>query len=304
MPWQRMASKEEHHHHEVTGKNLGWTILLNVVITVGEAIGGIISGSMALLSDAAHNFSDVLSLIISYAANKLSKRKATLRQTFGYRRSEIFAAFINSATLVVLSVLILIEGVQRLSETPEIDARWVIGLAIASIIVNGLSVLFIRNDARDSMNIKSAFLHLFGDMLTSVGVLIGGLAMEYLDWYWTDGFFSILIAGYLLYTSWNILKSSLKIIMQFTPENMEVKKIVKEVEELPQIKNLHHLHVWQINEHDVMFEAHADLNRDIAISEFETILEQIKTVLQRFDITHYTIQPEYETSDNKELIHK
>ncbi|MCA1754008.1 MAG: cation diffusion facilitator family transporter [Spirochaeta sp.] len=299
-----MKNNEEHHHHEVTGKNLGWTILLNVVITVAEAIGGLISGSMALLSDAAHNFSDVLSLIISYAANKLSKRKATLRQTFGYRRSEIFAAFINSATLVVLSVLILIEGVQRLNETPEIDARWVIGLAIASIIVNGLSVLFIRNDARDSMNIKSAFLHLFGDMLTSVGVLIGGLAMKYLHWYWTDGFFSILIAGYLLYTSWSILKSSLRIIMQFTPENMEVEKIVKELEELPQIKNLHHLHVWQINEHDVMFEAHADVNQNITISEFEIILEQIKTILQRFEITHYTIQPEYKTSDSKELIHE
>ncbi|MEX2444881.1 MAG: cation diffusion facilitator family transporter [Alkalispirochaeta sp.] len=299
-----MANKEEHHHHEVTGKNLGWTILLNVVITVGEAIGGIISGSMALLSDAAHNFSDVLSLIISYAANKLSKRKATLKQTFGYRRSEIFAAFINAATLVVLSVLILIEGVQRLNETPEIDFRWVIGLAIASIIVNGLSVLFIRNDARDSMNIKSAFLHLFGDMLTSVGVLIGGLAMKYLQWYWTDGFFSILIAAYLLYTSWSILKSSLKIIMQFTPENMEVEEIVKELEELPQIKNLHHLHVWQINEHDVMFEAHADMNQNITISEFETILEQIKTILQRFEITHCTIQPEYKISDSKELIHE
>ena len=299
-----MANKQEHHHHEVTGKNLGWTILLNVVITVGEAIGGIISGSVALLSDAAHNFSDVLSLIISYVANKLSKRKATLKQTFGYRRSEILAAFINAATLVVLSVLILIEGVQRLNETPEIDFRWVIGLAIASIIVNGLSVLFIRNDARDSMNIKSAFLHLFGDMLTSVGVLIGGLAMKYLQWYWTDGFFSILIAAYLLYTSWSILKSSLKIIMQFTPENIEVEKIVTELEELPQIKNLHHLHVWQINEHDVMFEAHADMNENITISEFETILEQINTILQRFEITHCTIQPEYETSDSKELIHE
>ena len=294
----------EHHHHEVTGKNLGWTILLNVAITVAEAAGGIISGSMALLSDAAHNFSDVLSLIISYIANKLTKRKATLKQTFGYRRSEIFAAFINSATLVVLSVLILIEGVQRLYETPDIDANWVIILAIASIVVNGLSVLFIQKDARDSMNIKSAYLHLFGDMLTSVAVLIGGLAMKYLNWYWTDGVFSILIAGYLLYISWDILKSSLRIIMQFTPENLDVEKIVKAVEELPQIKNLHHVHVWQINEHDVMFEAHADMNQNIAISEFETILEQINTILLRFEISHYTIQPEYETADNKDLVHQ
>jgi cobalt-zinc-cadmium efflux system protein len=296
--------EHEHHHHEVTDKNLGWTILLNVVITVAEAAGGIISGSMALLSDAAHNFSDVLSLIISYIANKLTKRKATLKQTFGYRRSEIFAAFINSATLVVLSVLILIEGVQRLYETPDIDANWIIILAIASIVVNGLSVLFIKNDARDSMNIKSAYLHLFGDMLTSVAVLIGGLAMKYLNWYWTDGVFSILIAGYLLYIRWGILKSSVRIIMQFTPENLDVGKIVKAVEELPQIKNLHHIHVWQINEHDIMFEAHVDMNQNIVISEFETILEQIKTLLQDFEITHYTIQPEYETTDNKELIHK
>ncbi|MDZ7778013.1 MAG: cation diffusion facilitator family transporter [Bacteroidales bacterium] len=299
-----MENKKENHHHEVTGKNLGWTILLNVVITVGEVIGGIISGSMALLGDAAHNFSDVLSLIISYIANKLTKRKATRNKTYGYKRSEIFAAFINAAVLIVLAVIILIEGLQRLYETPDIDANWVIILAIGSIILNGLSVLFIRNDARDSMNIKSALLHLFGDMLTSVAVLLGGLAMKYLNWYWTDGVFSILIAGYLLYTSWGILKSSLRIIMQFTPENLDVEKIVKAVEKLPQIKNLHHVHVWQINEHDIMFEAHADMNQNIAISEFETILEQIKTLLQDFEITHYTIQPEYETADNKELIHK
>lgn len=294
---------EHEHHHEVSGKNLGWSVLLNVGITIAEGIGGIISGSMALLGDAAHNFSDVLSLIISYIANKLSKRKATFKQTFGYRRSEIFAAFINSAILIVLAVIILIEGVQRLYETPDIDVGWVIGLAIGSIILNGLSVLFIRNDARDSMNIKSSYLHLFGNMLTSIAVLIGGLAMKYLDWYWTDGVFSILIAGYLLYTSWGIFTSSIRIIMQFTPDNINIDLIANKLEEVTGIKNIHHVHVWQINEHDIMFEAHADVIENLKITDFENKLKQIKEVLLQFNIEHVTIQPEYSAADNKQIIH-
>lgn len=296
--------EHEHHHHEVSGKNLGLSILLNVGITIAEGIGGILSGSMALLSDATHNFSDVISLVISYIANKLTKKQATSNQTFGYKRSEILAAFFNSATLIVLAFLILIEGIQRFFHPVNIAANWVIWLALASIAVNGLSVLFIRNDAHENMNIKSAYLHLFSDMLTSIAVLVGGLAMKYLQWYWVDSLFSIAIAIYLLYTSWEIFKSSLRIMMQFTPEDIRIEEIVSKLEQVQGIKNIHHVHVWQINEHDIMFEAHTDMNRDITISEFETILAQMKTILHRFDISHYTIQPEYETTDSKELIHR
>lgn len=295
--------ENEHHHHEVSGKNLGWSILLNVGITVAEGVGGIISGSMALLSDATHNFSDVLSLIISYIANKLTKREATNSQTFGYKRSEILAAFINSATLIVLAFFILIEGIQRFFNPVEIAANWVIWLAIASIVVNGLSVLFIRNDAHDNMNIKSAYLHLFSDMLTSIAVLIGGLTMKYLHWFWVDSVFSVAIAIYLLYTSYAIFKSSLRIIMQFTPEHIDIEEIVSKLEQVQGVKNIHHVHVWQINEHDIMFEAHADMNQNITITEFENILEKIKESLLQFDIEHCTLQPEYSVKDNKQIIH-
>lgn len=293
----------DHHHHKVSGKNLGLAVLLNVGITLAQATGGIISGSMALLSDAAHNFSDVLSLIISYIANRLAKRKATEKQTFGFRRSEILAAFINSATLIIISVIILIEAIQRLVNPIPISANLVIYLAIAGILVNGISVLFIRNDSQENLNMKSVYLHLFGDMLTSAAVLLGGIAMKYLQWFWTDSVFSMAIAFYLLYMSWGIVRSSLRIIMQFTPEEIEIQKLVNEIEKIQGVKNIHHIHVWQINEHDLMFEAHIDISEDLQVSGFEKILDHIKTVLGHYNIYHSTIQPEFTVDDNKQIFH-
>ena len=291
------------HHHEVSGKSLWWTILLNLSITLAEGIGGLISGSMALLSDATHNFSDVLSLIISYVANRLTRRKATTAQTYGFKRSEILAAFINATTLIVLAIFILVEGIQRFFTPEPINAQWVIWLAVGSIVVNGLSVLFIRKDAEKNINIRSSMLHLFSDLMTSVAVLLGGLAMKYFQWYGVDALFSILIALYLLYSSLGILKSSLKIIMQFTPENIDVDKMVNTISKISGIKNIHHIHLWQIDEHELMLEAHVDMEKNVTISEFEKVLAQIKQVVGRYNIHHVNIQPEYSVSDNKQMIH-
>ena len=296
-------NESKHHHHEVSGKNLGLAILLNVGITVAQAIGGAISGSMALLSDAAHNFSDVLSLVISFLANRLAKRGATEKETFGFRRSEILAAFINSATLIVIAILILSEAIQRLINPVSISAIWVIYLAIAGILVNGVSALFLRNDSHENMNMKSAYLHLFTDMLTSVAVLLGGLAIKYLNWNWVDGVFSIVIAIYLLYMSLGIFRSSLRIIMQFTPEGIDINKIAIEIEMIQGVKNIHHVHVWQINEHNLMFEAHIDMSEDIKVSSFESILNEIESVLKKNGITHSTIQPEFSADDKKKIIY-
>ena len=295
--------QEPGHHHEVSGKNLGLAILLNLFITLAQAIGGIISGSMALLSDAAHNFSDVLSLVISFLANRLAKRGATEKETFGLRRSEILAAFINSATLIVIAILILSEAIQRLINPVAISAGLVIYLAIAGILVNGVSALFLRNDSQQNMNMRSAYLHLFTDMLTSVAVLLGGLAIKYLNWNWIDGVFSIVIAIYLIYMSLGIFRSSLRIIMQFTPEGIDINKIAAEIEMIQGVKNIHHVHVWQINEHNLMFEAHIDMSEDIKISSFESILTDINSVLRKNGITHSTIQPEFSADDKKKIIY-
>ena len=299
-----MAHEHHHHNHEVKGKNLFITVLLNALISLAELIGGIISGSISLISDAIHNFSDVLSLLISYTANRLSKRNATAKQTFGYKRSEIIAAFFNSSTLIVLSVFILFEAIQRFINPEKVNPDLVIWLALGSILVNALSVFFIKEDSKENINIKSAYLHLFGDMMTSIAVLIGGIIMKYMDIYWIDPIFSVIIALYLIYMSWDIFKSSLKIMMQFTPQNIDIETLANEISKLEKVKNIHHIHIWQINEHDIMFEAHIDFTQDVRITEFEVILNNIKDLLHdNYNIHHVTLQPEFSVDDNKQIIH-
>jgi cobalt-zinc-cadmium efflux system protein len=291
-----------HHHHDTGGKNLGITILLNIGITVAQVIGGIISGSMALLSDAAHNFSDVLALIISWIAKRLTGKEQTLSRTFGYKRAEIFAAFINSSTLIIIAVILATEAVERLVNPQPVTAGIVIWLAGLSIILNGLSVLLIKKGSKESINIKSAYLHLFTDMLTSVAVLMGGFAMKYLNWYRLDGILSIAIAVYLIYSSWEIFADTLKIMMQFTPKSVDLEKIAVQIQNVEGIKNIHHIHAWQLDEHEIIFEAHVDLEKNIKISEFEIVLREIENVLNNHNIRHLNIQPEFEVEDNKELI--
>ena len=293
----------EHHHHEVEGKNLFITIFLNISISLAELVGGIISGSISLISDAIHNFSDVLSLIISYVANRLAKRDATNTQTFGFKRAEIIAAFFNSITLIILALFILYTAIQRFLNPVEVSSSLVIWLALLSIIVNGMSVLFIKEDSHGNMNIKSAYLHLLGDMMTSVAVLIGGIVMKYFHIYWIDPLFSVMIALYLINLSWNIFKSSLKIMMQFSPAHIDVETIAQKVAQISGVKNIHHVHIWQINEHDIMFEAHIDLTEDVTISQFENILTDVKKFLHdKYHIHHVTLQPEFCKGDCKKLI--
>ncbi len=294
--------RHEHHHHEASGKNLFITILLNLTITIAQIVGGIISGSMALLSDAAHNFSDVLSLIISYVAKRLALKERCENYTFGYKRAEIFAAFINSATLFGIAVFLMIEAVQHLINPQAINGTIVIYLAALSILINGLSVLLIKKEAKESMNMKSAYLHLFTDMLTSIAVLIGGFVVKYLNWGWFDGVLSLGIAIYLIYSSWGIFKDSVQIFMQFTPQNIDLHEIVDKIEAIEQVKNVHHVHIWQLDEHEIMFEAHIDTREDISIRSFEQILEKADEILEALGIHHSNIQPEYERKDNKKLI--
>lgn len=290
------------HHHPGPGKNLGITIFLNLAITIAQVIGGLFSGSMALLSDALHNFSDVLSLIISWIANRLARKDKTAKRTFGYKRANIIAAFINSSTLIVIAVIISTEAVERLINPVEIKANIVIYLAGLSIVLNGLSVLLIKKGAKKSLNIKSAYLHLFTDMLTSVAVLIGGLVVKYFDWNPIDGILTLLIAAYLIYSSWEIFAGSLKILMQFTPKSVDIKEVAAGIQQLDGIKNAHLIHVWHLDENEIIFEAHVDVEKDIYVSEFDKLLEKIDKILQDHDIHHYNIQPEFSRDDSKKII--
>lgn len=298
-----MSNKHDgHHHHPGNGKILVITIILNLVITVAQIAGGLLSGSMALLSDAAHNFSDVLALVFSYIAERLSGRKRTLRHTFGYKRAGIFAAFINTASLMMIATILIQEAVERLMSPKPIAGELVIYLAALGIIFNGVSALLVRNSAKGDSNMRSAYLHLFTDMLTSVGVFIGGFAIIFLDWYWIDGLLTIAISIYLIYSSWGIFYASLRIFMQFTPAQINIEEIAVEITLIDGIKNIHHVHVWKLDDHEMMFEAHLDLKADYPISYFEIILEKVGDVLHQYNIHHYNIQPEWGRDDEKTLI--
>jgi len=287
----------------VNGKNLILSIVLNVLITTAQIIGGLISGSLSLLSDALHNFTDVISLVISYVAHRLTGKKASAHMTFGYKRAEIIAAFINAITLVVIAIFLIIEAIRRFSEPQIIDSNLVIWLSVIAILANGFSVLLLKKDAKRNLNMKSAYFHLFTDMLASVAVLLGGILMKFFGWFWIDSILTFLIAVYLIFVGWDLLRTSTKMLMLFTPEHIDIKEIVREVHKLPKVGKLHHIHVWHLNDDELHLEAHLDFKENIDLESFNIVLECIEAVLQeKFGINHITIQPEYNKIDPKDTI--
>ena len=296
-------SHNNSHHHDLKGRNLLISILLNILITVAQVIGGFVSGSLSLLSDALHNLSDVISLVISYIATKLSQKSASLHKTFGYKRAEILAAFVNAATLVVIAIFLIIEAIERFQDQHEIESNIVIWLSFLGIIANGFSVLLLKRDAKTNMNMKSAYLHLFTDMMASVAVLFGGLLMKFYALYWVDSVLTLVIALYLIYMGYDLLKQSFKVLMLFTPKEIQIQNIVAEMQKIPLIKNVHHVHVWQLNEDEIHLEAHVDFEKDIVLSEFDGILSEVEELLNhKFQINHINIQPEYGKCDEKDVI--
>ena len=291
------------HKHEVKGKNLIYSILLNILITVAQVVGGIFSGSLALISDALHNFSDVLTLVFSLYASKLSKRKASLNHTFGYKRAELIAAFVNASTLIIVALFLIYGALGRFFEPKTIESNLVIWLSILGIAVNGFSALLLKKDAEHNLNMKSAYLHLFTDMMASVAVLIGGLLMKYLGWFWVDSVMTILIAFYLIVVGIDLIKSSTKILMLFTPDHINIKEIVREVHKIDGVNKLHHIHIWNLNDDELHLEAHLDCSEDIKMSEFNVLLDKVEQVLYtQFHINHINIQPEFKKEDSKDFI--
>jgi cobalt-zinc-cadmium efflux system protein len=287
-----------HHHHEVQGKNLLFSIVLNLVITIAQVIGGLISGSLALISDALHNFSDVLSLVFSYVANKLSKKKASVNQTFGYKRAELIAAFVNAMTLIIVAFFLIYGATERFFNPQEIKSGLVIWLSILGIVVNGLSALMLKNDSDKNLNMKSAYLHLFTDMLASVAVLVGGLLMKYFQWFWVDSVMTLIIAIYLIIVGVDLLKKSTQMLMLFTPVHIDINDIISEVHKIEGVEKLHHIHVWHLNDDELHLEAHLDCSEDLKMSEFNKILHKMEHVLlDKFQINHINIQPEYKKEE-------
>lgn len=289
--------------HIKRDRNLLISIFLNIGITTAQIIGGLISGSLSLLSDALHNFSDVISLIISYVASKLSRKKASFDRTFGFKRAEVLAAFVNAFSLIIVAFFLIIEAIDRFKNPEVIASDLVIYFSIIAIVGNGLSVLLLKKDAHHNLNMTSAYIHLFTDMMASIVVLIGGILMQYYNIYWIDNLLTLCIAIYLIWMGYDLLYKATRILMLFTPKTINIKDIVDMVSNIKHVGKLHHVHVWYLNEEELHLEGHLELSNDISISEFDTILLEIETTLKdNFNINHVTLQPEYNKIDSKDII--
>lgn len=285
-------------------RNLFITIFLNFVITIVEIIGGILSNSLSLLSDALHNFSDGLAILIAYIAVKVSRKESNVKKTFGYKRIQILAALFNSVVLIVVCVFLLFEAYERFMEPQEIKSIPMFVVALVGLIANIIGVLLLKKHSRHNINIKSAYLHLIGDSLSSVAVIVGGILIYFFQVYWVDPLITVLISIYLIKATISVLFETYHILMQGTPKNIRIKELQREVENIPGVKGIHHIHVWNLSDTDIHFEAHVDLEKDIPVSESESILRRTETILlQKFGINHVTLQMEYNFCDDKNVIH-
>ncbi|MDF2838470.1 MAG: cation diffusion facilitator transporter [Evtepia sp.] len=294
-------AKHTHNVSNLSGKKIFWVTLLNATITIAELVGGILSGSLALLSDAVHNLSDTVSIALSYFANKIAKKPKDPRMTYGYKRAEILSAFINSTVLLAISALLFFEAFKRLRSPESIDGTLMITVALIGLIANFISVFLLEKDSHENLNIKSSYLHLLSDTVSSVGVLAGGVAIKLWGIVWLDPLITVLISLYILRETWIVIKTTISILMQSSAD-LDYEAIKNDVERIDKVKNIHHVHSWMLNEKTIYFEAHIDME-DMSISEAEKIYDKIEHLLiKQYGISHVTLQAEVDKCDDKRII--
>ncbi|MFA4662454.1 cation diffusion facilitator family transporter [Pyrococcus kukulkanii] len=274
--------------------------LLNFAITGAEIVGGILSGSLALLSDSLHNFSDAMSILASYIALKIGQRKKNEKFTFGYRRAEILVAFINSSVLVGVSLFLIVEAYRRFLAPRTIEVKVMLPVATVGLVANVFSVLLLHEHSHESMNIRSAYLHLLSDTLSSVAVVLGGLLMLKYNVSWVDPLVTVGIALYILREAYYILKESVEVLMEASP-GLDFEEIKRRIEKIPGVKNAHHFHAWRIGEDEVHFECHVSVE-DMPISRGQEIIDRIEEILREYGVKHVTVQLEVDRCKNEGII--
>ncbi|MBN2482206.1 MAG: cation transporter [Bacteroidales bacterium] len=302
-------NRHDHRPHDsdnagIKEKNLLLSTVLNFTITIAEVIGGLLSNSLALLSDALHNLGDTFALFIAYIAHLVSQHRYSTKRTFGYKRIEILAALFNAVVLTVIIIYLFVEAYQRLRDPQPIKGLIMFVVAVAGFLANLISVFLLREHKNHNLNIRSAYLHLFGDTVSSILVIITAVLIYFFGLYWIDPLVTFMLGIYLLKETYQIIREAVDILMQSTPQGLDLKKLKKALEEIPEIDNIHHIHAWNLNDQEIHFECHVDLIHDLKISETEKIRKQIDDILlNHFGIIHVTIQFGYHCCDDKSMIY-
>jgi len=290
------ADHDHHHAHDDLDQSItrGFrlAILLTAVTLVAEVVGGVWTNSLALLSDAAHVFMDLFALLLSLAAIHLARRPASDRRTYGWHRAEVFASLINAATLIVIAFGILHEAWARIQSPEAVKSKEMFIIATIGLVMNLAAASKLHGHAHDDLNVRSAFLHVLGDAIASVAVIVGGLVMLFTDWYVIDALLSGLIALIIGWGSLRLLREASHILLEGTPVGIDVEEVVARMRSVEGVNDVHHLHVWAICSHISVLSAHVDLLPEYRLRQGEVIGELEEMLDHEFHITHTTLQGE------------
>ena len=286
-----------HDHKQTNGKKLGWTILLNLVITISEYVGGIFSGSLALISDAGHNFSDVLSLVLSYFGENISAKKSTEKHSFGLKRFEVFTALINALSLWAIGIYIIIEAVNRLESPEKISLGIMLPIAFIGLFGNVFSIIILKSNIEKNLNMKAAYLHLFYDAISSIAVIISAILIYFTNLVIFDIVASATIALLIFWSGFKIIKRAIHIFMQGVPENIDFEGVYKTICNIQGVKSVHDLHIWSISSEEIFLSCHVCIENDK--TDNDKIIKEINSILKKYyNIYHTAIQIEEENMCN------
>jgi len=288
----------EHHHshshsHEITNVNTAFIIgiLLNSVFVVTELVFGLTTSSLALISDAGHNATDVLSLLLSLFAFKMMKVKASDKYSYGYKKVSILVSLVNAIFLIGTTFVIFYEGILRINQPVEVQGKLISIIALMGVVINVISAwLFFRGKEKD-INVKSAYLHLLSDALVAFGVVVAGVVIYFTHWFWLDTAISFVIGIIILVSTWNLLNESIRLNLDGVPKNIDLEKVKAIFIHFPQIENVHHIHIWPISSNENAMTAHLVL-KDNDLVKFETTKHQLKHELEHQNINHTTFEVE------------
>ncbi|MBX2887426.1 MAG: cation transporter [Ferruginibacter sp.] len=282
------------HSHSANKKTLTISLIIITVYMAVEVIGGLLTNSLALLADAGHMLSDAVSLFIALMAFKFSSKVADYGKTYGYKRFEILAAVINGATLILISGYIIYEAIERFQNPPEIQSSGMLIVAFIGLLVNVLVAWIMMRgaDVKENLNMRGAYLHVISDMLGSVGAIIAALLIMFFGWGWADPLASVIVSILVLRSGYLVTKSSVHVLMEGTPENVEVEKVTEKILKTEGINGMHDLHIWTITSGLNALTCHAVVNEKMTIEESEILLRKVEHELEHMNIHHVTIQLE------------
>jgi cobalt-zinc-cadmium efflux system protein len=284
------------HSHKINNKTtLIITIFFNAVITLAEYVGGILSGSLALLSDAWHNLSDVLSLMLGYAGEKVSETHSSKKYSFGLKRFEVLIALINALSLAGIGIYIVYEAITRFFHPVPVNVKIMLPVAAIGLAGNVFSILVLSKNKDSNINMKAAFMHLLYDAISSVAVIIAGIILYFTNILWIDLIISIIIVIMIFWSSTDIIKESLRIFMQGTPHNVDPDQVYKSILNLSGVSNVHGLHIWSINSSKVFLSCHICVDQSMidSVGNTDKIIRNVNAMLEeKYGIDHTTLQIE------------